>query len=130
MISCPELTAAAGLSRERVGPAPATEADRRALAKTLKPLLDGPTWERPKPIMMGSIQDGMSFALSQMTAQARGEEPEPSAAEQERRDWWELRLTRRPWGWYRPGPRWTSLRLSRRRHQPCPLSRLRRRRLR
>jgi hypothetical protein len=35
--------------------ADATEADRRALAKALKPLLAGPEWELPEPIVFTSI---------------------------------------------------------------------------
>jgi hypothetical protein len=70
--------------------ADATEADRRALAKTLKPLLEGPAWELPEPIVFTSLADGLAFVRSQMTATMRGQEPEPSAGERERREWWQL----------------------------------------
>jgi hypothetical protein len=73
--------------------ADATEAGRRALAKALKPLLDGPERELPKPIVFTSIEDGMTFMHSQMLATMRGEEPEPSAGERERQDWWQLSRT-------------------------------------
>jgi hypothetical protein len=73
--------------------ADATEADRRALAKALKPLLAGPAWELPEPIVFTSIEDGLAFMRSQMTATARGEEPEPPAGERERREWRQLSLT-------------------------------------
>jgi hypothetical protein len=73
--------------------ADATEADRRALAKALKPLLAGPEWELPEPIVFTSIEDGLAFMRSQMTATMRGEEPEPPAGERERRKWRQLSRT-------------------------------------
>ena len=73
--------------------ADATETDRRALAKALKPLLTGPKWEPPQPVVFTSLGDGMEFIGSQMAAQMRGEEPESSPAERERRDWWDLSRT-------------------------------------
>ena len=73
--------------------AEATEADRRALAKALKPLLEGPKWELPEPIVFTSIDDGLAFMHSQMAAKMRGEEPEPSASERERQEWGQLSRT-------------------------------------
>ena len=73
--------------------ADATEADRRALAKALKPLLAGPEWELPEPIVFTSIEDGLAFIRSQMTATMRGEEPEPPTGERERREWRQLSRT-------------------------------------
>jgi hypothetical protein len=67
--------------------AEATEADRRALAKALKPLLEGPKWELPEPIVFTSIEDGLAFMHSQMAAKMRGEEAEPAASERERQEW-------------------------------------------
>ena len=73
--------------------AEATEADRRALAKALKPLLEGPKWELPEPIVFTSIDDGLAFMHSHMAAKMRGEEPEPSASERERQEWGQLSRT-------------------------------------
>lgn len=73
--------------------AEATEADRRALAKALKPLLEGPRWELPEPIVFTSLDDGLAFMHSQMAAQMRGEEPEPSASERELQEWGQLSRT-------------------------------------
>jgi len=67
--------------------AEATEADRRARGKALKPLLEGPKWELPEPIVFTGIDDGLAFMRSQMAAKMRGEEPEPSASERERQEW-------------------------------------------
>ncbi|HTR91632.1 MAG TPA: DUF6493 family protein [Trebonia sp.] len=73
--------------------ADATETDRRALAKALKPLLTGPKWERPASVVFTSLDDGVAFIRSQMAAQLRGDEPEPSPGEREQRDWWNLSRT-------------------------------------
>jgi hypothetical protein len=73
--------------------AEATEADRRALAKALKPLLEGPKWELPEPIVFTSIEDGLAFMHSQMAAKMRGEEAEPAASERERQEWGQLSRT-------------------------------------
>jgi len=73
--------------------AEATEADRRARGKALKPLLEGPKWELPEPIVFTGIDDGLAFMRSQMAAKMRGEEPEPSASERERQEWGQLSRT-------------------------------------
>jgi hypothetical protein len=71
----------------------ATEADRRALAKALKPLIDGPQFELPQPVMFRDLGDGLAFMAERMAEQAAGREPEPSAHEREPRDWWQLSKT-------------------------------------
>lgn len=70
--------------------ADATEADRRALAKALKPLLEGPKWELPAPAILTNLEDGMAFTRGQMTASIRFQAPEPSPDERARQDWHEL----------------------------------------
>jgi hypothetical protein len=73
----------------------ATEADRRGLAKELKPLLQGPGWELPGPIVFSGINDGVVFVRGQVTARMRGQEPEPVplASERDLRDWHQLSQT-------------------------------------
>jgi hypothetical protein len=68
-------------SRVRELLAYATEADRRALAKALKPLLAGPKWEFPEAVVFTNMEEGLAFIRGKMLATARGEEPEPSASE-------------------------------------------------
>ena len=98
-MSAPDAAAVEAAVRAEDAPAvrelfaEATEADRRALAKALKPLLEGPKWELPEPIVFTSIEDGLAFMHRQMAAQMRGEEAEPSASERERQEWWQLSRT-------------------------------------
>jgi Family of unknown function (DUF6493) len=71
----------------------ATEGERRALAKVLKPLIDGPAWELQKPAMFGNLTDGVAFIVGQMHQRVAGVEEEPAAGEQQRREWWDLQKT-------------------------------------
>ena len=71
----------------------ATEGERRALAKALKPLLEGPKRELPRPIMFDSLEGGMAFIFSKMAEKMAGVEEEPEPGEQARRDWWRLSQT-------------------------------------
>jgi hypothetical protein len=65
----------------------ATEGERRVLAKALRPLLEGPEWELPKPIVFDSLAGGMAFIFGKMAETMAGVEEEPTAAEQEHSDW-------------------------------------------
>lgn len=71
----------------------ATEGERRVLAKALRPLLEGPEWELPKPVVFDSLAGGMAFIFGKMAETMAGVEEEPTAAEQEHSDWWQLRQT-------------------------------------
>jgi hypothetical protein len=73
--------------------ADATETDRRALAKALKPLLSGPKRELPQPIVFTSLADGVAFIRGQMAGQVRFQEPEASPGEREYQAWWDLSKT-------------------------------------
>jgi hypothetical protein len=68
----------------------ATEADRRACAKALRPLLQGSELAMPEPVMVASMQDALSFVLTRMTGHGH-EQAEPSAEERERDKWNRIR---------------------------------------
>lgn len=68
----------------------ATEADRRACAKALQPLLRGPQFVTPEPVMVNGMGDVLSFVLTRMTG--RGDEhAKPSAEGRERDEWNRIR---------------------------------------
>jgi Family of unknown function (DUF6493) len=71
----------------------ATEGERRVLAKALKPLLEGPKWELPKPVVFDSLEDGMAFIVGKMAETMAGAEEQPTADEQAHDDWWQLTRT-------------------------------------
>ncbi len=71
----------------------ATEGDRRALARALKPLLEGPQWELPRPVVFDSLEGGVAFIVGKMAEKMAGVEEKPAAGEQARRDWWQLSQT-------------------------------------
>src|SRR5262249_21332741 len=68
----------------------ATEADRRACAQALRPLLRGPKLAMPEPVVAEGIGDVLSFVLTRMTGHGR-EHAKPSAEEQEREQWNRIR---------------------------------------
>jgi hypothetical protein len=68
----------------------ATEADRRACAKALRPLLCGPELPLPEPVMLASRGDFMKFVLTRMTGH-RHEHAEPSAGERALQEWNRIR---------------------------------------
>jgi hypothetical protein len=68
----------------------ATEADRRACAKALRPLLRGPELPLPEPVMLTNRRDAMNFILTRMTGHGH-EHVEPSAGEREREEWHRIR---------------------------------------
>jgi len=68
----------------------ATEADRRACAKALRPLLHGPELAMSEPVVAASMGDVLSFVLRRMTSHGH-ELAEPSVEERERDGWNRIR---------------------------------------
>ena len=69
----------------------ATEQDRRALAKALKPLLDGPPFGLPGPVIVHSAREGLEFIFGQLAASAAREETEEPP--DPRQEWHQLSQT-------------------------------------
>ena len=71
----------------------ATEGERRALARALKPLLEGPPLELPAPVVFTSLSDGAAFIAQKMAETMAGQEEKPTAGAQARQDWFRLART-------------------------------------